>query len=86
MNSYLYVLLIVFAVIAYMIIEDANVATYIILLGKMVNLWVARLIFKIKFLPRLYYDTWLMKRGIVPKKYEKMVDSIKDPGVESSGD
>jgi len=59
---YYYLLLAVFGVIAYMIIVDKNVATYIVLLGKMAKLKVSRFIFWLKFYPRLQFDTFWLKQ------------------------
>lgn len=59
---YYYILLTIFGVIAYMIIVDKNVATYIILLGKIAKLKASRFIFWVKFYPRLRFDTFWLKQ------------------------
>lgn len=66
--AYYYTLLIIFAVIAYMIAVDANVAQYIILLWKLVGVQVRRGIFILTFKPRLMWDTWNIKRTIAGRK------------------
>lgn len=69
---YYYGLLLVFGVVAYMIIVDKNVATYIVLLGKLAKLQVNRFIFWIKFYPRLRFDTFWLKR-----KSKKALNALK---------
>lgn len=69
---YYYGLLLVFGVVAYMIVVDKNVATYIILLGKLAKLQVNRFIFWIKFYPRLRFDTFWLKR-----KSKKALNALK---------
>lgn len=69
---YYYGLLLVFGIVAYMIIVDKNVATYIILLGKLAKLQVNRFIFWIKFYPRLRFDTFWLKR-----KSKKALNALK---------
>lgn len=59
---YYYILLTIFGVIAYMIIVDKNVATYIVLLGKVAKLKISRFIFWVKFYPRLQFDTFWLKQ------------------------
>lgn len=69
---YYYGLLLVFGVIAYMIVIDKNVATYIILLGKLAKLNINRFIFWLKFYPRLRFDTFWLKR-----KSKKALNTLK---------
>jgi hypothetical protein len=69
---YYYALLFVFGVIAYMIVVDKNVATFIILLGKMARVSISRFIFWVKFYPRLRYDTFWLKR-----KSKKALNALK---------
>lgn len=69
---YYYGLLLVFGVIAYMIVIDKNVATYIILLGKLAKLNINRFIFWLKFYPRLRFDTFWLKR-----KSKKALNALK---------
>jgi hypothetical protein len=65
---YYYTLLIIFAVVAYMIAVDANVAQYIILLWKLAGIQIRRGIFILTFKPRLMWDTWNIKRTIAGRK------------------
>lgn len=69
---YYYGLLLVFGIIAYMIVIDKNVATYIILLGKLAKLNINRFIFWLKFYPRLRFDTFWLKR-----KSKKTLNALK---------
>ena len=69
---YYYGLLLVFGVVAYMIVVDKNVATYIVLLGKLAKLQVNRFIFWVKFYPRLRFDTFWLKR-----KSKKALNALK---------
>ena len=71
-DLYYYGLLLVFGVVAYMIVVDKNVATYIILLGKIAKLKVSRFIFWLKFYPRLRFDTFWLKR-----KSKKALNALK---------
>lgn len=66
--NYYYGLLLVFAIIAYMIAVDSNVAQYVVLLWKMLGVQFNRFIFILKFKPRLMWDTWNLKRTIKGKK------------------
>lgn len=66
--TYYYGLLIVFAIVAYMIAVDANVAQYITLLWKLAGVQIRRGIFILKFKPRLMWDTWNIKRTIRGRK------------------
>lgn len=70
---YYYTLLIIFGVVAYMIVVDKNVATYIILLGKIAKLKVSRFVFWVKFYPRLRFDTFWLKQ-----KSKKILNQRKE--------
>lgn len=50
-----------FLVVAYMIYVDPNVGKFIILLCKLAVIQYHRLIFWIKFYPRLRFDTFILK-------------------------
>lgn len=65
---YYYTLLVVFAVIAYMMVVDQNVAAYIDLLTKLAGIQFRRFLFIIRYKPRLMWDTWNLKRTIKGKK------------------
>jgi len=60
--NYYYTWFALFAVIAYVIIVDSNVAKYVILLWKLAVVNFHRFIFWVKFYPRLRWDTWNLKR------------------------
>ena len=66
--TYYYTLLLIFAIIAYMISVDSNVAQYLILLWKLIGVQFRRFIFILQFKPRLMWDTWNLKRTIAGKK------------------
>ncbi len=68
-DSFYYASFAIFAVIAYMIVMDKNVADYIILLLKLAQVNTRRFIFWIQFYPKLKYDTWKLKRSM--KKFIK---------------
>lgn len=67
-NYYYLSLLGFFAVVAYMIYVDRNVADYIVLMLKTLQVKWIRAIFWVKFYPRLQWETFLLKmkfkRGI----------------------
>lgn len=50
-----------FLVVAYMIYVDPNVGKFIILLCRMAVIQYHRLVFWIKFYPRLRFDTFILK-------------------------
>lgn len=66
--SYYYTLLLIFGIITYMIVADSNVAQFIVLLWKLVQVNIRRGIFLIKFYPRFVLDTMKIKRIIKGKK------------------
>jgi len=63
-DTFWYTSFAIFAIIGYIIIVDKNVATYIILLCKLLQVNVMRFIFWIKFYPKLRYDTWKLKKSM----------------------
>lgn len=65
---YYYTLLTIFAILCYMIVVDANVGTFIILMWKYAGVQIRRFLFILKFKPRLMWDTWNLKRTIKGKK------------------
>ena len=66
--TYYYTLLLIFGIITYMIVVDSNVAQFIVLLWKLVQVNIRRGIFLIKFYPRFVLDTMNIKRIIKGKK------------------
>lgn len=77
-NNLYYAFITIFAIIGYMIVVDKNVATYIILLYKLLQVNIRRFIFWIQFYPKLRYDTWKLKRS--------MKQFIKEMNQDTSGD
>jgi len=73
MNTYYYVLLTIFCILAYMIVVDKNVATYITLLLKLSSINLKRFYFMVKFHPRNFITTWMLNRKIRKefKNFEK---------------
>lgn len=61
---YYYTLLFIFAIIAYMIAVDSNVATYVVLLFKLLRINIIRMSFMVKMYPRLLFDSWSIKRRL----------------------
>lgn len=59
--NYYYTWFALFAIIAYVIVVDPNVAKYITLLWKLAVVNFHRFIW-VKFYPRLRWDTWNLKR------------------------
>lgn len=91
-SPYYSTLLILFAVVAYMIAVDKNVATFIILICKAIRVQVSRYIFMAKMYPRLKYDTFMLKRrmGGISKKHlnmaQEVLESIKIEGEQEEPD
>jgi hypothetical protein len=61
---YYYTLLFIFALVAYMIAVDSNVATYVVLLYKLLRINIIRMPFMVKMYPRLLFDSWSIKRRL----------------------
>jgi len=69
-----YVWLLIFAIIAYMIVIDPNVGSFIILVPKIIKVNIERMIWMIRFHPTILYSPvgrWWMKR-----KYMKTVKEL----------
>ena len=77
-DNFYYVTFAIFAVIAYMIVMDKNVAAYIILLFKLLQVNTRRFIFWVQFYPKLQYDTWKLKRSM--KKFIKEINQENKNG------
>lgn len=80
MTTYYYVLFIIFSVIAYMIVVDNNVASYITLIFKILKVNTERLIWMIRFHPRNPI-TNLLKRweyDRIARELQKEMDSQGD--------
>ena len=61
---YYYTLLFIFALVTYMIAVDSNVATYVVLLYKLLRINIIRMPFMVKMYPRLLFDSWSIKRRL----------------------
>jgi hypothetical protein len=91
-NPYYVTLLTFFAIVAYMVAMDKNVADFIVLVTKFVQLQFSRWLFMAKTYPRLRYETFLLKRkmGGISKKHlnaaEEMLSSIKMDKEQQDGD
>ena len=61
---YYYTLLFIFALVTYMIAVDSNVATYVVLVYKLLRINIIRMPFMVKMYPRLLFDSWSIKRRL----------------------
>lgn len=79
-SPYYSTLLVLFAVVAYMIAVDKNVATFIVLACKAIRVQISRYVFMAKMYPRLKYDTFMLKRrmGGMSKKHLNMAQEVLD--------
>ena len=55
-------LLVIFGIIGYLIITDKNVATYLTLIFKIIEINTERMIWMIKFHPNNFITTWIRNR------------------------
>jgi hypothetical protein len=62
---------IIFAIIAYLIITDRNVADYLTLVFKMTKLNIERFFWMIRLHPNNFITTWIQNR-----KYDKMAKEL----------
>lgn len=74
MTSYYYLLFIIFAVIAAMMILDENVSTYIILLVKLAKVNYQLFLFRIKFHP--FWHSNPISKWMKMKEYERTVEQL----------
>lgn len=72
LNTYHYFLLTIFCILAYMIIVDKNVSSYIILLFKIFRINVERFIWMVKYHPNNFITTWIQN-----KKYENIAKELE---------
>lgn len=75
--TYYYALLTIFAVLCYMIVVDKNVAEYIVLIGKLLNIRTKQFFFMIKMYPRLTFDNFMIKRKL-NRLQKKNNDKLSD--------
>lgn len=72
MLMYYYILLAIFAIIAYMMIVDKNVAAYIDLLFKIFKINIERFFWIIKYHPNNFITTFIQNR-----KYQKIAEELE---------
>lgn len=66
-------------VITYMVAVDKNLSEYLFLrLVKQPMVGISSAVLKYKLLAQLNYDRFLIKRGVVPKRFYDMASSIRD--------
>jgi hypothetical protein len=73
MNNYHYVLFLIFSIIGVMIVIDANVADYIVLLTKIIRLNTERVFWMIKLHPKNPITNFMMNR-----KYDKLAKELEE--------
>lgn len=72
MLMYYYILLAIFAIIAYMMIVDKNVAAYIDLLFKIFKINIERFFWMVKYHPNNFITTFIQNR-----KYQKIAEELE---------
>jgi hypothetical protein len=83
-SSLEYLYLVPLFIVAYMIAVDKNLADYLyIRVFKETVLCVQSTILRYRLLLQLRYDTFIIKRGIVPRKFYKMAKEIRDQPINS---
>lgn len=71
-------------VIFYMVAMDRNLGEYLYLkLRDEPAIWVRSAVLKYRLLLSLRYDRFLMGRGIVPRRFYKMAEELRDPSDDS---
>jgi len=73
MNNYYYALFLVFSIIGVMIVLDANVADYIVLLTKIIKLNTERVFWMIRLHPKNPISNFMMNR-----KYDKLAKELEE--------
>lgn len=73
MNNYHYALFLVFSIIGVMIVLDANVADYIVLLTKIIKLNTERVFWMIRLHPKNPISNFMMNR-----KYDKLAKELEE--------
>lgn len=73
MNNYHYALFLVFSIIGIMIVIDANVADYIVLLTKIIKLNTERVFWMIRLHPKNPISNFMMNR-----KYDKIAKELEE--------
>jgi hypothetical protein len=73
MNNYHYALFLIFSIIGVMIVIDANVADYIVLLTRIVKLNFERVFWMIRLHPKNPISNFMMNR-----KYDKIAKELEE--------
>jgi hypothetical protein len=73
MDNYHYVLFLIFSIIGVMIVIDANVADYIVLLTRMIKLNTERIFWMIRLHPKNPISNFMMNR-----KYYKIAKELEE--------
>jgi hypothetical protein len=73
MNNYHYLLFLIFSIIGVMIVLDANVADYIVLLTKIIKLNTERVFWMIRLHPKNPISNFMMNR-----KYDKIAKELEE--------
>jgi len=73
MNNYHYVLFLIFSIIGVMIVIDANVADYIVLLTRIIKLNTERVFWMIRLHPKNPISNFMMNR-----KYDKIAKELEE--------
>jgi hypothetical protein len=82
-SSLEYLYIVPLFIVAYMVAVDKNLADYLyIRVFKETVLYVQSTILKYKLLLQLRYDAFLIKRGIVSRKFYKMAKELRDQPVD----
>lgn len=71
-------------IVLYMVAVDPNLADYLYLrLFAEPVLWIRTTTFRYRLLLSLRYDTFLLKRGVVPRKFYDMANDLRNQSSES---
>jgi hypothetical protein len=73
MNNYHYALFLIFSIIGVMIVLDANVADYIVLLTRIIKLNTERVFWMIRLHPKNPISNYMMN-----KKYNKLAKELEE--------
>ena len=73
MNNYHYALFLIFSIIGVMIVIDANVADYIVLLTRIIKLNTERVFWMIRLHPKNPISNFMMNR-----KYDKIAKELEE--------
>lgn len=80
MNNYHYALFLIFSIIGVMIVIDANVADYIVLLTRVIKLNFERVFWMIRLHPKNPISNFMMNR-----KYDKIAKELEEEFRKKNG-